>query len=66
MEGLIACKVEIVIAETMQNTEEEIDTCGKDDEFLTSHLASFKRIEEKKKSSAQHLSKQMIHKKKPT
>ena len=49
VEGLITCKVEIVIAETMQNTEEEIDTCGKDDEFLTSHLASFKRIGKKKK-----------------
>ena len=47
-EGLITCEVETFIAEALQNIEEEIDTCGKDDEFLTSHLASFKGIEEKK------------------
>ena len=47
-EGLITCEVETIIAETLQNIKEEIDACGKDDEFLTSHLASFKGIEEKK------------------
>ena len=47
-EGFIACEVETILAETLQNIEEEIVTCGKDGEFLTSHLASFNRYEEKK------------------
>ena len=46
-EGFIACEVESIIAETFQNIEEEIVTCGKDGEFLTSHLASFKGNEKK-------------------
>ena len=47
-EGFIACEIETIIVETLQNIEEEIVSCGKDGEFLTSHLASFKGIEEKK------------------
>ena len=48
MESLIACEVETTITETLQNIEEKIDACSKGDEFLTSHFASFKGIEEKK------------------
>ena len=44
----LSLEVETIIAETLQNIEEDIDACGKDDEFLKSHLASFKGIDEKK------------------
>ena len=62
-EGLIACEVETIIAETLRNIEEEIHACSKDDEFLTSHLASFKGIEEKKIFCATFIKADDMHKK---
>ena len=70
-EGLIACEIAPLVTETLTNIEEEIEACGKDDEFLTSHLASYKGTEDTKIACATFIkaddkTKKNVHKERVT